>query len=129
MRYLPISVYDHMQTSAKLVFQKMPMGVATNLRLRAGPGFFVFHRTFKHYIYCCLFNIQFYEVMADPMNLKRILCDYNEFSNTFTFPNGTSVMEIQEAMCGMVQNTSSSIDQLINLFGAGNVLSEVSHYI
>ena len=68
---------------------------------------------------------QFYQ-LAYPDRLQGVACDPAQFSTMFVFPVGTNVSAVQTALCDALTSRSSSVQELVDLFQAGDMLVQVN---
>ena len=67
---------------------------------------------------------QFYQLVY-PDQLQSVACDPAQFSAMFVFPAGANVTAVQTGLCDALTSRSTSMQELIDLFQAGDMLVQV----
>ncbi|XP_076450764.1 uncharacterized protein LOC143286815 isoform X2 [Babylonia areolata] len=70
-------------------------------------------------------NPQLFYQLSSVGQLQTVACDPTRFSAMFFFPPGTNVTAIQVSLCHAATERSSGIQELIDLFRAGDVLVQL----
>ncbi|XP_070186023.1 uncharacterized protein [Littorina saxatilis] len=70
-------------------------------------------------------NPELFYKLAYPDQLQTVACDPVQFSNMFMFPASTNVTAIQVSLCDAINSRSTSVQELIDLFQAGDMLVQL----